>query len=119
MGMGYGILEEVELQDGVTKTRNLDEYLIPTSMDVPEIVPIIVENPDSYGPYGAKTIGEPTCELLAPAIANAVYNACGKRIRKLPLDLERVLLGYSLRAAEARGEVNRHDLWIHSTWNNP
>jgi len=102
MGMGYGILEEVELQDGVTKTRNFDEYLIPTSMDVPEIVPIIVENPDSYGPYGAKTIGEPTCELLAPAIANAVYNACGKRIRRLPLDLERVLLGYSLRAARGK-----------------
>ena len=102
MGMGYGILEEVELQDGVTKTQNFDEYLIPTSMDVPEIVPIVVENPDSYGPYGAKTIGEPTCELLAPAIANAVHNACGKRIRKLPLDLERVLLGYSLRAARGK-----------------
>ena len=102
MGMGYGILEEAELQEGVTKTRNFDEYLIPTSMDVPEIVPIIVENPDSYGPYGAKTIGEPTCELLAPAIANAVYNACGRRIRRLPLDLERVLLGYSLKKARGK-----------------
>lgn len=102
MGMGYGILEEVELQEGATKTRNFDEYLIPTSMDVPEIVPIIVENPDSYGPYGAKAIGEPTCELLAPAIANAVYDACGKRIRRLPLDLERVLLGHSLRAARGK-----------------
>ena len=102
MGMGYGLLEEVELQKGITKTRNFDEYIIATSMDVPEVIPIIVENPDSHGPYGAKAVAEPTCELLAPAIANAVYNACGKRIRDLPLDLERVLLGRSLRAARGK-----------------
>ncbi len=102
MGTGYGTLEEVEIVRGVTKTRNFDEYLIATSMDVPEVVPIVVENPDSYGPYGAKTIGEPTCELLAPAIANAVCHATGKRVRELPLDLERVLLGRSLKAARGR-----------------
>ncbi|MCR4402879.1 MAG: xanthine dehydrogenase family protein molybdopterin-binding subunit [Firmicutes bacterium] len=102
MGLGYGLLEEVEMARGVTRTSNFDEYLIATSMDMPEVVPIVVENPDSYGPYGAKTIGEPTCELLAPAIANAVYHASGRRIRELPLDLERVLLGRSLKSG--RGE---------------
>ncbi|MDI7247477.1 MAG: xanthine dehydrogenase family protein molybdopterin-binding subunit [Bacillota bacterium] len=102
MGMGYGLLEEVEMARGVTRTQNFDEYLIATSMDVPEVMPIVVENPDPYGPYGAKTIGEPTCELLAPAIANAVCNATGRRIRELPLDLEKVLLGRSLKAARGR-----------------
>lgn len=102
MGTGYGTLEEVEMVKGVTRTQNFDEYLIATSMDVPEVIPIIVENPDSYGPYGAKTIGEPTCELLAPAVANAVYHATGRRIRELPLDLERVLLGRSLKATRGR-----------------
>ncbi|MEW6105119.1 MAG: xanthine dehydrogenase family protein molybdopterin-binding subunit [Bacillota bacterium] len=102
MGMGYGLLEEVEMARGVTRTQNFDEYLIATSMDVPEVIPIVVENPDPYGPYGAKTIGEPTCELLAPAIANAVCHATGRRIRELPLDLEKVLLGRSLKAARGK-----------------
>jgi len=63
---------------------------------MPEIVPIIVENPDPNGPYGAKSIGEPTLELGAAATANAVTQATGRRIRHLPLNLERVLLGHSL-----------------------
>jgi len=96
MGLGYGIMEEVETTNGYIKNTNFDEYLIPTVKDMPEISPIIVENSDPHGPYGAKSIGEPTLELGAPAIANAVAQATGKRIRHLPLNLERVLLGYSL-----------------------
>ena len=106
MGLGYGLLEEVELKDGFTRTVNFDEYLIPTTMDVPHMVPIIVENADPYGPYGAKTIGEPTCELGAAAIANAVFHATGRRMRRLPLDMEQVLLGANLKAKRAgRGSV--------------
>lgn len=97
MGLGYGLFEEVEIKNGCTQTLNFDTYLLPTSCDVPEIIPIIVENPDPYGPYGAKSLGEPTNELLAAAIANAVFQACRRRIRELPLTPERVLLGYSLR----------------------
>jgi len=96
MGLGYGIMEEVETVNGYIKNTNFDEYLIPTVKDMPEISPLIVENPDPYGPYGAKSIGEPTLELGAPAITNAVAQATGKRIRNLPLNLERVLLGHSL-----------------------
>jgi CO/xanthine dehydrogenase Mo-binding subunit len=96
MGLGYGIMEELETEKGYIKNTNFDEYLIPTIKDMPEITPIIVENPDPYGPYGAKSIGEPTLELGAVAIANAVAQATRRRIRDLPLNLERVLLGYSL-----------------------
>jgi CO/xanthine dehydrogenase Mo-binding subunit len=96
MGLGYGIMEELETEKGYIKNTNFDEYLIPTIKDMPEITPIIVENPDPYGPYGAKSIGEPTLELGAAAIANAVAQATRRRIRDLPLNLERVLLGYSL-----------------------
>jgi len=102
MSTGYGLLEEVELNEGVTRTRNFDEYLIPTAMDVPEVNPIIVENADPYGPYGAKTIGEPTCELGAAAIANAIFHATGTRVRALPMDMERVLLGRTLRPMRGR-----------------
>lgn len=101
MALGYGLLEDVELRAGITRARNFDEYLLPTAADMPEMTPIIVENADPYGPYGAKTIGEPTCELGAAAIANAVAHACGRRLRDLPLDMERVLLGTCLR--EGRG----------------
>ena len=94
--IGYGILEECELVDGVTKTPNLDEYLIPTAMDVGEMDAFIIENEDRCGPYGAKCIGEPTLELCAAAIANAVHHASGKRIRDLPINLERVVLGHTL-----------------------
>ena len=102
MSCGYGLLEEVELNEGSTRTRNFDEYLIPTAMDVPEVKPIIVENADPYGPYGAKTIGEPTCELGAAAIANAIFHAMGARVRALPMDMERVLLGRTLRPMRGR-----------------
>ena len=97
MGMSYGLMEELEINKGYIKNTNFDEYLIPTIKDIPEINPIIIENPDPSGPYGAKSIGEPTLELGAAAIANAVAQATGKRIRHLPLNLERVLLGHSLR----------------------
>jgi len=96
MGMGYGLMEELETDRGYIKNANFNEYLIPTIKDMPEIKPIIVENPDPNGPFGAKSIGEPTLEIGAAAVANAVAQATGKRIRHLPLNLERVLLGYSL-----------------------
>ncbi len=102
MGLGYGIMEEIETEEGYIKNTNFDEYLIPTIKDMPEIVPIVVENPDPNGPYGAKSIGEPTLELTAAAIANALTNATGNRMRHLPLNLERVLLGYSLSKGAPR-----------------
>jgi CO/xanthine dehydrogenase Mo-binding subunit len=102
MGLGYGILEEVEIDEGYILNLNFDNYLMPTSKDMPTIIPIIVENPDPDGPYGAKSIGEPTLELGAAAIANAIAQATGKRIRSLPLNLERVLLGYPLKKGRGK-----------------
>ena len=103
MGLGYGLLEEFVIQDGVPAQLNFDEYLIPTSMDVPDVKTIIVENEDPAGPFGAKSVGEPTNEIAAPAIVNAIYNATGRRITELPASLERVLLGHALRRGGPRG----------------
>jgi len=97
MGLGYGIMEELDIEEGYINNTNFDEYLIPTAKDMPNIYPIIVENPDPVGPYGAKSIGEPTLELGAAAISNAVAQAIGRRIRSLPLNLEKVLIGRSLK----------------------
>jgi CO/xanthine dehydrogenase Mo-binding subunit len=106
-GAGYALMEDINLKQGVIRNRNFDEYLIPTSLDLPHITPLIIENPDRVGPWGAKSIGEPAFELAAPAIANAVAQATGKRLRDLPLDLERVFLGHSLFAGkQERGSAS-------------
>ena len=108
MGLGYGLLEEFEIEDAIPKQLNFDEYLIPTSMDVPRIKTIIVENEDPAGPFGAKSVGEPTNELAAPAIVNAIFNATGKRICEIPANLERVLLGHKLSRLGKRGSEQKN-----------
>lgn len=105
MGLGYGLLEDFEIEDGVPKQLNFDEYLVPTAMDVPPIRAILVENPDPAGPFGAKSIGEPANEIAAPAIVNAIANATGQRVRELPASLERVLLGHKLTRHGPRGSA--------------
>ena len=114
MGLGYGLLEEFDFEESIPKQLNFDEYLIPTSMDVPKVLPIIVENEDAAGPFGAKSIGEPTNEIAAPAIINAIYNATGKRIYELPATLERVLLGHKLSRKGARGSVKKEEIELES-----
>lgn len=105
MGLGYGLLEDFEIEEGVPKQLNFDEYLVPTAMDVPGVRAILVENPDPAGPFGAKSIGEPANEIAAPAILNAIANATGRRIRELPASLERVLLGHKLSRPGLRGSL--------------
>lgn len=96
-GLGYAIIEEVRNKDGYLETKNFDDFLIPGSLDVPEMEVTIYESDDPVGPFRAKSVGELGIELVAPGVANALYNATGKRIRELPLNLERVLLGKTLR----------------------
>ena len=109
MGLGFGMLEEFEIQEGIPKQLNFDEYLIPTSLDVPRIHAMVVENPDPAGPFGAKSIGEPANEIAAPAIINAIANATGRRITDLPATLERVLLGHNLSREGARGSLQKEN----------
>jgi CO/xanthine dehydrogenase Mo-binding subunit/CO/xanthine dehydrogenase FAD-binding subunit len=104
-GIGYAVLEDFNLQNGIVKSPNLDEYLLPTIKDIQQIDAILVENEDKYGPFGAKSIGEPTLELASAAINNALKFATGKYIYQIPLTLERVYLGKHLvkpsRSSEA------------------
>ena len=96
-GLGYALMERVDFDQGYMQATNFDEYLIPTALDVPEIVGHFVEKPFSAGPFGAKNIGEPAMVPTAPAILNAIFHATGRRIADLPANLERVLLGHDLR----------------------
>jgi CO/xanthine dehydrogenase Mo-binding subunit len=76
---------------------NFDQYIIPTSKDIDEIIPIFIEGEDDNGAWGAKSLGEPTLELTAAAVGNAIKNATGKRLFNLPLNLEEVILSKKLR----------------------
>jgi len=96
-GLGYALMERVDFDNGYMQATNFDEYLIPTAMDVPDIVTSFVEKPFAHGPFGAKNIGEPGMVPTAPAVLNAIFHATGRRIRHLPASLERVLLGHDLR----------------------
>lgn len=90
-GLGYALMEDVIVKEGILQTRNLAEYLIPTSCDIPTTQAIILESGTGVGPFGAKGIGEPSLTPAAPAVANAVADAIGVRIHELPLTPERVL----------------------------
>jgi CO/xanthine dehydrogenase Mo-binding subunit len=63
----------------------LNTYRIPRAMDLPEMTALLIQNADPISPSGAKSIGEPANELMAPAIANALYHATGKRHFSLPM----------------------------------
>ena len=90
-GLGATLCEEMLVSDGIVTNPSFAEYKIPTTMDVPEIVTVLVEAPHADGPYGAKGLSEPALAPTAPAIANAIFNATGARITSLPITPEKVL----------------------------
>ena len=90
-GLGYGMIEEVILDKGNTLTPSLAEYLIPTSVDAPDVKTIMVESGGGVGPFGAKGLGEPACVSVAAAFANAVADAIGVRIFDLPVTAEKII----------------------------
>ncbi|HTV37391.1 MAG TPA: xanthine dehydrogenase family protein molybdopterin-binding subunit, partial [Xanthobacteraceae bacterium] len=93
-GVGQALLEQSETDPttGRYLSRNYSGYLVPTNADVPELEVLFVGKFDQEAsPLGAKGLGELTAVSVAPAIANAVYHATGKRIRDLPITVEKVL----------------------------
>ena len=102
MGVGYALYEQHILDQGVPRTDSLAFYLVPTSMDIPEIQCEIVEVYDPKGPFGAKGIAEPATVPTTPAILNAIYDAIGIRITDTPATPERVF--QAIQEAKARGE---------------
>ncbi len=82
--IGYALYENLCMEEGKIVNPSLTGYTIPTSMDVCDVKPIIVEFPYEEGPFGAKGLGEPPMVGPAAAVLNAIYDATGVRIRHTP-----------------------------------
>ncbi len=112
MGFGEALMEQHVVDpghNGVHASPSLLDYRMPTFLDTPELHAMIVEAPDTNGPYGAKEAGEGPLHSSIPAIANAIYDAVGVRIDRLPFSPQRVLAAIDARREqEAAGQLPRH-----------
>jgi xanthine dehydrogenase YagR molybdenum-binding subunit len=93
-GIGMALTEQTlyDKRDGSIVTNSLENYVVPVNADIPEIDITFVDYPDyNISSIGARGVGEITITGVAPAIANAVYHATGKRVRDLPITLENLL----------------------------
>ncbi|NTU63662.1 MAG: xanthine dehydrogenase family protein molybdopterin-binding subunit, partial [Chloroflexi bacterium] len=91
MGIGNALTEEFPHEKGVPWAQWLARYKMPSIKHTPEIKSFIVEHEISSGPFGAKGVGEISSIPITPAITNAIYNAVGVRIRRLPVDQDTLL----------------------------
>ncbi len=91
MGIGYALYEELVLEQGRVVNASFADYHVPTALETPVVKAVFVEKPDPAGPFGAKGIGETACIPTAAAIANAVYDATGRRVKKLPIKYRDIL----------------------------
>jgi len=99
-GIGYALMEDYLVSEGRQQTGDLATYIVPTSVDLPDMISIAVEPEEKTGPYGMKGLGEVVISGCLPAIANAFHDACGVRITRSPLTQERVLSALAEREDE-------------------
>ena len=102
MGLGQALQEEMVWKDGLLMNPGMLEYRSPSSTESPEIECIIVESIDPEGPFGAKEASEGSLAAAIPAIANAIYDAVGIRLRESPFTPERVLSALRAKKAGAK-----------------
>jgi CO/xanthine dehydrogenase Mo-binding subunit len=89
--MGYAVMENIGVRDGIYDAARFQTYTIPTALDVPEFDIAFIEFPYEYGPPGAKGLGEVSIDGLAPAIGNAIRQAAGVRLHEIPMLPEHLL----------------------------
>jgi CO/xanthine dehydrogenase Mo-binding subunit len=102
-GVGYSLMEELAMEEGRVTTANLGEYKVPNIRDIPPLKTTLVRSHEGASPFQSKEIGESAISQVAPAIANAVYDAVGVRIKELPITAEKVFRGLQERGAGAVG----------------
>jgi len=100
-GVGYGLIEEMVMDEGRVTTANLGEYKIPNIQDIPPLKTTLVRGHEGASPFQSKEIGESAISQVAPAIANAVYDAVGVRIKDLPITAEKVFQALQVKKASS------------------
>lgn len=106
-GMGQALYEEIVFDNGQLINPNFVDYVLPSLADMPETIgSILVEVPHKDGPFGAKGIGESALIPVAPAIANAVFDAVGARIKDLPIKAERIFLALEEAKTKSLGNLS-------------
>jgi CO/xanthine dehydrogenase Mo-binding subunit len=106
--LGQGLMEDYRLAQGQTTTPSFAKYILPTSLDVPHVTSVIVEDRDPIGPLGVKGIGEPAMVPTIPAVMNAIYDAIGVRVTSLPATPERILEALAKKRDPQPVESIRH-----------
>lgn len=99
-GIGSTLFEKLDWKRGRTLNSNFLDYRMMTSLDMSLIEPILIESIDPNGPFGGKGVGEPALVPTAAAIANAIYDAVGVRIKSLPITPDKILA-----ALEEKGSI--------------
>jgi len=105
-GLGYALLEEVVMRDGRMANAQLTNYIIPTTLDTPALEVVMLENPYTHGPFGAKGVGEMPIDGPAPAVINALRHA-GFDVRDIPATPERLFVAPRLEAPQRTRTTQR------------
>ncbi|MGH8947168.1 MAG: molybdopterin cofactor-binding domain-containing protein [Acidimicrobiia bacterium] len=91
-GVGLAVMEELVIEDGMIKNPNFTDYLLPTVLDAPEVEALLLEEEGSWGPFGAKGVGEPPTISSTAAVAAAIRDATGKAVTRVPVRPEDIAL---------------------------
>jgi CO/xanthine dehydrogenase Mo-binding subunit len=89
-GVGFALMEEVRVEEGRVTTLSFGDYKLPNIKDIPELTTVLLQSEEGFGPYNVRGIGEGPHVPVAAAVANAVADACGARVRDLPVTSEKV-----------------------------
>ena len=84
-GLGLAVMEEIIVKDGKVRNPSFTDYLLPTFLDAPLVEMVLIEEFEPKSPLGAKGVGEPPCISVTPAIANAIRNATGRELPRVPI----------------------------------
>ncbi|MEY4229318.1 MAG: hypothetical protein RLZZ362_167, partial [Actinomycetota bacterium] len=84
-GVGLAVMEEIIQTEGRVRNANFTDYLLPTMLDMPDVVVSLIEEPDPMAPLGAKGVGEPPTISSTPAVVAAIRDAIGKDLLRVPV----------------------------------
>ncbi len=102
-GIGFTLMEEIRFDRGRIENPSFLDYIVPGPSDLPPIDVVFVETKDPEGPYGAKGLGEPAIDPVPAAIVNAIYDAVGVRVTRLPVTAERLRAALQSKEKEGKG----------------